>query len=415
MFSGNSISSIRKKNFNVNSTKPKPKSACKGYTVRKTPLYHNSLLWAPDNQPLCTCDPRKAQWYIEKDLGEKISDDPFIVRLKFEPSGRPQKEGGDGFFYLQERFNICAVCGKDNSFFRKSVVPHEYRKHFPEIMKAHQSHDVLLLCVNCHLKSNQFDNVLRYRLAEEHDAPIGYETDVKVRINADLKSVRSAGGALLKSRSQIPQERIDKLESILKNHYGVDELTPELIKQASELDLLVVNKDYVSHNSKVYKAYEKIGLVNFELKWRQYFLDTMKPKHLPTGWSVHHNHKKLKLKMSRLPLDDPDREYYKIALVGTEGTIDVPYIPQNKSNKKNQDSDDDDDNIDDNDELDNYEPGDNNDNNDNEKLDVVNHDSEEIINNGFTENDEDYDVIIEETINLIDETSNETSQFESLY
>ena len=64
-------------------------------------MYHNSLLWAPDNQPLCTVDPKKAQWYIDKDLGEKISDDPFIVRLKFEPCGRPQKEGGDGFFYLQ--------------------------------------------------------------------------------------------------------------------------------------------------------------------------------------------------------------------------------------------------------------------------------------------------------------------------
>ena len=111
--------------------------------IRKSPLYHNCLLQAPDGQVLCTCDVKKANWYIAKEIGYKVCDDPLTVRLKFEPSGRP--EGRSGEYYLTVKENICVVCGKGDSFLRKSIVPHEYRKYFPAVMKDHQSHDVLLM------------------------------------------------------------------------------------------------------------------------------------------------------------------------------------------------------------------------------------------------------------------------------
>ena len=43
---------------------------------------------------LCTCDVKKAEWYVKKGIGELISQDPLIVRLKFEPSGRPEGKAG---------------------------------------------------------------------------------------------------------------------------------------------------------------------------------------------------------------------------------------------------------------------------------------------------------------------------------
>ena len=49
-----------------------------------------------------------------------------------------------------------------------------------EIMKSHQSHDVLLMCVGCHQESNILDLKMRQRLADECHAPIGTEADVKV-------------------------------------------------------------------------------------------------------------------------------------------------------------------------------------------------------------------------------------------
>jgi len=43
----------------------------RAYVVRKKPLYHNCQLRSPDGQLLCTCDVKKANWYIDKQLGGK--------------------------------------------------------------------------------------------------------------------------------------------------------------------------------------------------------------------------------------------------------------------------------------------------------------------------------------------------------
>ena len=49
------------------------KKAYKGTrTVRKSPLYMNCMLAAPDGSKLCTLSRKKADWYIERGLGGKI-------------------------------------------------------------------------------------------------------------------------------------------------------------------------------------------------------------------------------------------------------------------------------------------------------------------------------------------------------
>ena len=61
-----------------------------GHSTLKKPLYDNSKLEAPDGQLLCVCDSKKAMWYVHKDLGKVIQTEPtLIVRLNFEPAGRP--------------------------------------------------------------------------------------------------------------------------------------------------------------------------------------------------------------------------------------------------------------------------------------------------------------------------------------
>ena len=42
-------------------------------STRKTPLYHNCMLEAPDGQLLCTCDTKKAHWYIAKGIGYQVN------------------------------------------------------------------------------------------------------------------------------------------------------------------------------------------------------------------------------------------------------------------------------------------------------------------------------------------------------
>ncbi|XP_037775130.1 exonuclease 3'-5' domain-containing protein 2-like [Penaeus monodon] len=298
-----------------------------GFSACKGPHYYNSLLYAPDDQLLCTCDSKKALWYVAKGLGEIVSEDPLTVRLKFEPTGRPQYQEGDGEFYLQERLNKCVVCGKEEKLMKKNVVPHEYRKHFPDILKTHQSHDVILLCSDCFQTSNSEDDLLRAQLAEECDAPIGIEHDNQVQVERECKLVRNAGRTLLKSRDTLPEERVKALEKIIMKYYEVDFITKDHLEQATNMKVKVSNDKYRIHGQKVYERYEKTGVMKLEQRWRKHFLESMKPQHLPKCWSVMHNMFKMRQKMSFLPLDHPDRMKFQIALVGSEGHIEVPYMP----------------------------------------------------------------------------------------
>lgn len=100
-----------------------------GVITRKEPLYQNCYLQAPDGETLCTCDRKKAEWYVNKGLAELVMDDPFTVKLHFEPSGRAHGEVGQ--YYTQVKLNQCVVCGSGDKFIKKNVVPREYRKCFP--------------------------------------------------------------------------------------------------------------------------------------------------------------------------------------------------------------------------------------------------------------------------------------------
>ncbi|XP_062974919.1 exonuclease 3'-5' domain-containing protein 2 [Elgaria multicarinata webbii] len=263
-----------------------------GYSARKSPLYDNCFLHAPDGQPLCTCDRKKAQWYLDKGIGELVSTDPFIVKLQFEPSGRPESKVD---YYLTVKENLCVVCGKRESYIRKNIVPHEYRKHFPIQMKDHNSHDVLLLCTTCHAISNYYDNHLKLQLAEEFGAPLGCEEGVRLLEDPIRRQVRSGARALLNADS-LPDARKAELLQVIKDYFDSATISPEMLQEAAGLETRIFNESYVPHGLKVVKSFAQGGLRSLmllERRWRQHFLDVMQPRHLPTQWSVDHNHDKL--------------------------------------------------------------------------------------------------------------------------
>lgn len=107
--------------------------------------------------------------YINKSLGTLVTDSPYTVRLNFEPAARARGEVGE--FYKLPKLNQCVVCGVSESFNRKNIVPREYRKHFPDVMKSHSSHDVVLLCPQCNRLSSSTDMNIRLKLAAECNAP----------------------------------------------------------------------------------------------------------------------------------------------------------------------------------------------------------------------------------------------------
>ncbi|XP_028995402.1 exonuclease 3'-5' domain-containing protein 2 isoform X2 [Betta splendens] len=265
-----------------------------GYSARKSPLYDNCFLHAPDGQPLCTCDKKKAKWYLDKGIGVLQSEKPFIVRLLFEPSGRPDSNQD---YYLTAKENICVVCGKKDSYIRKNIVPHEYRRHFPTEMKDHNSHDILLLCTSCHGASNVHDGFLKQQLAEEFAAPQGCEEGVRLLEDSERRRVRSAARALLMAGDGLPEQRREELQALIQSFVSIngEGLTDDVLKEMAGLETRIFNEAYVPHGLKVVQAYAELGLrglMDLERRWRQHFLTTMQPRHLPPLWSVDHNHDK---------------------------------------------------------------------------------------------------------------------------
>lgn len=98
----------------------------RAYKTMQKVMYHNCRLLAPDDRLLCTCDKRKALWYIDRGIGEMMEEEPLTVRLLFEPAGVP---GPDREYYQLDKENRCVVCGREDSYVRKNVVPHEYRRY----------------------------------------------------------------------------------------------------------------------------------------------------------------------------------------------------------------------------------------------------------------------------------------------
>eukprot|EP00118_Oscarella_pearsei_P014632 m.126462 g.126462 ORF g.126462 m.126462 type:complete len:270 (+) comp37899_c0_seq2:1002-1811(+) len=232
---------------------------------------------------------KKVNWYLDRKLADIVTQEPLTVRLKFEPSGKPDESKR---YYLTEKSNVCVVCGREDSYICKNVIPREYRKHFPDDLKQHLSHDVLLLCPDCHHQSEYHDGVLRQKLSVDYSAPMSGSSEAKRRRDPQLSKVKSAAKALLQQRNRLPVGRRTELESIIKNHFGVEEISESLLKESASIDVNSELDDgnYIPHGKIIVDAVKAQGkLRDFEKMWRQHFLDTMHPKHLPSLWSVTHN------------------------------------------------------------------------------------------------------------------------------
>ncbi|EDW80934.2 uncharacterized protein Dwil_GK11793, partial [Drosophila willistoni] len=284
------------------------KQYCRKLGTQSKAFYDNCLLEAPDGELLCTIDRRKASWYLNQNLGTHIPGETFTVRLNFEPAGRAVGEVGR--YYQTPKENQCVVCGRRDAYIRKNVVPREYRRHFPEVMKSHTSHDVLLLCHTCHQLSNVSDLRIRTKLATKCDAPFKHgDGMVKCHEDPILRRVKSAGKALTYQSERIPQARKAELHQILLDYYkDCNEITDELLKEAANIDYRVENDDYCQHGEKVVQMYRDQfgGLIELERMWREHFVHTMQPKYLPYLWNVNHNADRLEVRASEGRVDNAD-------------------------------------------------------------------------------------------------------------
>lgn len=179
-------------------------------------------------------------------------------------------------FNTTENDNQCVVCATKDALIRRILVPREYRKHFP--LAVHAKRDVVLLCLSCHSQVNEHDQVKRKQLALDYAAPIGRDViDCEERKNA-----RSAANALIRNGDKMPPERRAELEQTVISFFN-QPFTLDLAKRAAELSMK--RDEGEEHGQRVVK---RLGgeeeLHQFQLMWREHFIEKMKPRFMPDDW-----------------------------------------------------------------------------------------------------------------------------------
>lgn len=239
-------------------------------------IFDNCIIEAPDGVKLSRCCAKKANWYLTNNLASKISDNPLTVRLNFEPSGRlgltdPLLEEG--------KPNHCVVCGITENLTRHHIVPYSFVKHVKFATRSDVICDIMPLCRPCHDRYEDKSYEKRLELAQRFDCPIyGLNQNELVRI----RHATSAAHTLLRHRENLPPERAEFLESLVKEFISKDELTVEDLKATSKARI---------NNQPNYKNFAKLvtdsmSYDEFAKEWRIHFLETMSPQFMPKGWEV---------------------------------------------------------------------------------------------------------------------------------
>ena len=276
-----------------------------------------------DGELLCYCDRRNLEWYVRKKIAKVESEDPFVIRLLFQHRMEDEANGSHDF-YVQSRVNCCVSCGEEGHYLRYKIVPACYRKHFPIPLKSHRSHDVVLLCIDCHHIAQTAADRLKRKLADEYDVPLACSLKGdEEKGTVHPCRVRAAALALQNSRDQIPPQRLAELEQTIHLYFGRDPkrhgpVSPEDLKLAllvgmnkrelkktikhengsgleirlSSLPKCPLDSGEQIHGEQVVKkAIENGGdpeLYSIIRRFREVFVEALQPKYLPTKWDIDH-------------------------------------------------------------------------------------------------------------------------------
>ena len=315
----NNINNNNKNKIILNDLKKKLKKnlLSQKFSVKK-PIYENCKMLSPNNEQLCFCDTKKMNWYLDRKLAILISSDPPIFKLTFEPNkiGCTDEQGNSSNFYISQRKNCCVICGKENNCMRFHIIPILYRQFFPENLKSHKSHDVVLLCFECHENANKLYEKKINEISVKNNVPLIVLSDNSKKFSILIELNKKCKGLIKNFNNESGKEKIQKkiFESLneIKNNEKIFEDFINYLKSNeininnyNEIDIKIAeciskykinsisNRDKKNiHGQLVLEKLNALNnineLKNFIREWRQFFLDSFKPKFLPTEWSVNH-------------------------------------------------------------------------------------------------------------------------------
>lgn len=263
----------------------------------------NWKVFHPNGKHMFTCGEKKANWYLERDLAKKVNYRE--IQFTFTPKGDGYSDNEE--FGLIERKPICVVSGTMDDLQRHHIVPYCYRTHFPKEFKSKNHHDVVLINFKKHaeyeLKANEFKNII----AEKYDVKTISEYNVEYVLNLKqnnqhytilLNNIKP----LFSSYGHLSIKKIREKLTVVSNNSNID-LDYLLSLNYIQLykfyldinDLHVENVENFKSEYKLqfdhgYRVVQQLKtekeIKDFVVLWRKHFIDTMKPKFMPEGWSI---------------------------------------------------------------------------------------------------------------------------------
>jgi len=263
----------------------------------------NWEVYHPDGTHMFTCGEKKATWYLERDLAKRTADGKIM--LTFEPKGNGFE--ANEVFGKSVREAICVVTGEPDGLQRHHIVPYCYRTYFPEKYKSKNHHDVVLINHERHSeyeqKATKYKDVIARMFDVKTITEFNMEYTFKLReIGRSNAILLSTIHSLFKTYGKITQEvKLQKLQQIA----DITELPFETVCGFSYIQLykfyLILKDEHAeeqyqfkqTHRQEYdhgYHVVQKLDteekMVEFVKLWRTHFIETMKPKFMPNGWSI---------------------------------------------------------------------------------------------------------------------------------
>lgn len=245
--------------------------------------YGNERVYAPNGKLMYLSSTKRANWYLNRNLATKVDDG---IILNFEPNGYGYH--GDNY-NLSEKHNRCVVCGvAELSLLTKHhIVPTIYRKYFPLEVKSRNSHDVVIICEDCHHEYEIEATNLKIELAKKYNI-VNHQDINKIRLQNNLSNRKAycIAKTLTAKNDKIPEYKrilmeikFEMLSGLIANSENLESIINSMYTKNDEFD--------ESHGFLIMK--EISDLQEFTEMWRQHFLDIMLPDYMPVGWNVKRN------------------------------------------------------------------------------------------------------------------------------
>ena len=273
------------------------KAGSKNLNLENWKVYH------PNGRHMFTCGEKKANWYLERNLAKTIGKKK--IKFTFIPKGNGFEDDED--FGRNIREAKCVVSGLKDGLQRHHIVPYCYRTYFPNEFKSKNHHDVVLINYEIHSayeqKAIEYKNVIAkmYRVKTISELNAEYTTKLRENGKDDL-ILLNAIHSLFKSYGKMPDNvKLEKLHFISeKTGIPYNQIERFNYIQMYKMYLLLNEKHIVemgafkTENRTFYDhGYHVVQKLNTEKKikefiklWRNHFINTMKPKYMPNGWSL---------------------------------------------------------------------------------------------------------------------------------